>query len=202
MKKIKYFLLVLVIVCLAGCSTKSPVSFTREDVTLDFVKKVCVMPLENHSEEKFAAELARNVINTQILEMGLFDIVDKGIVDSVRYEEAVEPGTPLSAHALQRLGQRLNVNAIIVGSVDLAGEKRVGSVIVPEISLTLRLIEIKSGLILWQASGYNDGDSMLGRLFGLTPGDTYQVALELVRNILHTIPQSFDDSIVEVEPKK
>jgi hypothetical protein len=174
---------------LSGCAGKTTISYMREDVTLDFVNRVCILPLANNTDQKYAAELARDVINTQILAMNIFDLVDKGIVDSVLHEEALDPGAPVSQLMLSRLGQRLNVQAIMLGAVDLAGDKRVGSVIVPEMSLTLRLIETKSGLVLWQASGHYAGDSIIGRLFGITPDDTYKVTAKLARELLATIPE-------------
>ncbi|MFZ5773625.1 MAG: hypothetical protein ACOY4W_19565 [Thermodesulfobacteriota bacterium] len=183
---------ILTLMCfsvLAGCSGKTTVSFMREDVTLDFVNRISVLPLENNTDQKYAAELARDVINTQILAMNIFDVVDKGIVDSVLHEEAIDPGSPVSQLMLSRLGQRLNVQSIMLGSVDMAGDRRIGSVIVPEMSVTLRLIEIKSGIVLWQASGHYAGDSIVGRLFGVTPDDTYKVTVKLVKKLLSTIPE-------------
>jgi len=174
---------------LTGCSGKTTVSFMREDVTLDFVNRISVLPLENNTEQKYAAELARDVINTEILAMNIFDVVDKGIVDSVLHEEAIDPGSPVSQLMLSRLGQRLNVQSIMIGSVNMAGDKRIGSVIVPEMSLTLRLIEIKSGIVLWQASGHYAGDSVFGRLFGITPDDAYKVTVKLAKELLSTIPE-------------
>lgn len=182
-------LMLLFFSLLSGCAGKTTISYMREDVTLDFVNRVCVLPLANNTDQKYAAELARDVINTQILAMDIFDLVDKGIVDSVLHEEALDPGAPVSQLMLSRLGQRLNVQAIMIGAVDLAGDKRVGSVIVPEMSLTLRLIETKSGLILWQASGHYAGDSIIGRLFGITPDDTYKVTAKLAKELLATIPE-------------
>ncbi|MBI4793986.1 MAG: hypothetical protein HY789_14890 [Deltaproteobacteria bacterium] len=190
MKRILCSILMLMFLSLlSGCAGKTTISYMREDVTLDFVNKVCVLPLTNNTDQKYAAELARDVISTQILAMNIFDLVDKGIVDSVLYEEALDPGAPVSQLMLSRLGQRLNVQAIMVGAVDLAGDKRVGSVIVPEMSLTLRLIETKSGLVLWQGSGHYAGDSIIGRLFGITPDDTYKVTAKLARELLTTIPE-------------
>ena len=189
---LRAILVVVLFSLLSGCSGKTTISYMREDVTLDFVKRICVLPLKNNTEQKYAAELARDVLNTQVLAMNLFDVVDKGIVDSVLHEEVIDPGTPVSQLMIKRLGQRLNVQAIMLGSVDLAGEKRVGNVLVPEMSLTLRLIETKSGPVLWQSSGHHDGDSMVGRLFGVIPDGAYDVALKLVTDLLVTIPATPD----------
>ncbi|MBI5557135.1 MAG: hypothetical protein HY885_05810 [Deltaproteobacteria bacterium] len=188
-RSMRFMTLLMCFLTLSGCGGKTTISFMREDVTLDFVNRVCVLPLQNNTDQKYAAELARDVISSQILAMNVFDVVDKGIVDSILYEEAVDPGAAVSQLMLSRLGQRLNVQSIIVGSVDLAGDKRIGSLLVPEMSLTLRLIETKSGLVLWQASGHRAGDSMLGRLFGVVPDDTYKVTVKLVQELLSTIPQ-------------
>ncbi len=190
MKNMRYCLIMLMLFSLlAGCGAKGITSFVREEVPFDFVRKVAVMPLQNNTDNKYAVELARDVINTQILAMELFDVVDKGIVDSISFGEALKPGAPMDQLKLERLGQRLNVQALMLGSVDLAGEKRSGSISVPEVSLTLRLVEIKAGTILWQASGHNDGDSMLGRLFGLNSSDSYQITQQLVRRMLSTVPE-------------
>ena len=84
MKRLKSFILMLMFFSiLAGCSGKTTISFMREDVTLDFVNRICVLPLENNTDKKYAPELARDVLNTQIMAMNMFDVIDKGIVDSV-----------------------------------------------------------------------------------------------------------------------
>jgi len=113
----------------SGCAGNSQVQhFLREEVALDFVKRVAVLPLQNNTKEEFAAELARDVLTTQVLALGLFDVVDSGIVDSVLHEEGLEPGSTLSLVSMKRIGKRLDVQAVILGSVNLAGDKRQGSI--------------------------------------------------------------------------
>jgi len=110
------FILVIVDI-LSGCGVKtSSQSFLREDTELGFVQRVAVLPFENHSKDEFAAARARDFTITQGLAMGLFDIVDKGLVDSVLQEEVIEPGAPLDESMTKRLGQRLKVQAILLGA--------------------------------------------------------------------------------------
>lgn len=178
---------------LAGCGGKSSSeSFLRQDVELGYVNRIAVVPFENHTKDEFAAERARNVTITQVLAMGLFDVVDKGLVDSALREEAIEPGVPLDKPTLKRLGQRLNVQALMLGAVDQAEEGRKGSFAFPEVSLTLRLVEAQAAMILWQASGHNSGYTLWGRLFGLAPRDAFRISLELVRDLLSTLPERSD----------
>ncbi len=188
----KGFLVVLmlaIILSLYGCGANvASDHFLRQDVQLGFIKKVAVLPFTNHTKEQFIAERAREITITQVLSMGLFDVVDKGIVDSVLREEAIDPGAPLDKLTLRRLGQRLGVQAFILGSVDNMEESRRGSFSYPEFTLSLRLVEAKTSMVIWQSTGHGSGYSVLGRLFGLSAKDSFQVMVRVVRKMLSTIP--------------
>jgi TolB-like protein len=179
------------LLCAAGCAGttgNSLESFLREDVDLGFVQRIAVLPFENNTENKYAPGRIRDIVTTKMLTNGLFDVVDKGLVDSVFIEEALEKGAAIDTLTLKRLGQRLNVQALLIGSVDIVDDVKVGSVIFPEIAITLRLLEAQSGMILWQASGRESGESLAGRILGLAPGDSFKVTSRLVESMLATLP--------------
>ena len=176
--------ILLIVDMLSGCGVKtSSQSFLREDAELGFVQMVAVLPFENHSKDEFAAARARDFTITQGLAMGLFDIVDKGLVDSVLQEEVIEPGAPLDESITKRLGQRLKVQAILLGAVDYAEEGKRGNFAFPELSLTMRLVDVDTAVILWQASGHGSGYCLWKRLFGLAPRDIFQVGLATIEDI-------------------
>jgi len=183
-------LLVLLIILLNGCAGRTTQeSFLRKDLDVGFVTDVAVFPFENNSQDRYASGRLRNVMITRVLASGLFNVVDKGLVDSVLNDEAVELGrSGVDPLVLKRLGQRLKVQAFFFGTVDSSGERHRGSVAVPEISATLRLVDAATGTILWQASGHRNGDSVAGRLLGVMPDDHFQVSLSLVRDLLTEIP--------------
>lgn len=179
----------LIVLFTGGCGGKSvKKTFLRENVDLAFITKVAVLPFENQTADKFVGGRVRNATVTHVLARGAFDVIDKGLVDSALQEEAIEPGAPLDVNSLKRLGQRLNVQAFILGSVDAVGTARSGSYSYPELSLTLRLLEANAGVVLWQASGHRSGDSLMGRLFGITPKDSYEISDQLVKSLLRGIP--------------
>lgn len=180
----------ILLVFAGGCTVQTASQpFARENVDFGFVKKIAVLPFENNTKDEFAPERVRDIAITQILALGIFDVADKGIVDSVLREEAIDPGKPMDRQTLRRLGQRLSVQAIFIGTIDMAGDSRKGSTVYPELSLTLRLLEVQSGLVIWQASGHGSGDSVWRRLFGLASYDAFQVAIELVNELLYSIPK-------------
>ncbi len=181
--------MLLLLLSTAGCAGRGSIeSYSRENIDIGFVRSIAVLPLENNSRDEYAPERVRNITMTQILGRGLFDVVDKGVVDSFLHEEAIDPGKPLDRQALRRIGQRLNIQAVMLGTIDLADEARKGAVAYPELSITLRLLEVESGLVIWQASANESGDSLWRRLFGLGSVGPFAVTLGLVDKMLATIP--------------
>lgn len=189
MKKI-IILLLLTAFSQIGCSGKQHLeSFNRANIDIGYVKTIAVLPFANNSQDEFAPERVRNITITQILADELFDIVDKGVVDSHLRDEAIQPDQPLNKQDLNRIGQRLNVQAVLLGTIDIAKDERRGAVSFPELSVTLRLLEVESGLIIWQASGNENGDSTWRRLFGIEAINSFEVSLNLINTMLDTIPR-------------
>jgi TolB-like protein len=175
-------MLLLLSGCGGGSVTKS---FMRKDASLAHIQTIAVPPFENLGGGT-GAERIREFTMTQVLATGLFDVADKGRVDSALRDEVIEPGTPLDPTTLKRLGQRLGVQAFILGSVELTSESR-GSAVFPEITMTLRLIDSETGTLLWQASGRGSGYSLADRLFGMAPKDPFRVTMGLLNKLLATI---------------
>lgn len=185
-------LLVGVSFVLTGCGLpfmgKSK-AYVRENVDFGFVQKIAVLPVENNSKDEFAPELVRDITITRILAMKLFDVMDKGLVDSFMREEAIDPGKPIDAATIKRIGQKLNVQSLLLTTLDISAESRKGTMSYPEMSVTLRMLEVETGLVIWQSGGHQSGDSIWRRLFGLSGRDKYQVTVSLVEDILYTIPR-------------
>lgn len=176
------FLIALVLL-VTGCSGKGGIrSYMRENVSLAHIERIAVLPFEGSAN----APRIREFTMTQVLSTGMFDVVDKGRVDSFLAQEAITPGMPLDAPTLRRLGQIVNVQAFMLGSVEQVTEAR-GSAQFSEITMTLRLIDAETGTLLWQASGLGSGYSLADRLFGMSPKDNFQVTMGLLRRLLSTM---------------
>ena len=182
-KKTIGFILAGVLLLLTGCGSGSITkSYLRENASLGHIQTVAVLPFEGGGD----APRIREFTMTQILASGLFDVVDKGRVDNLLQQEAIADAAPLDAATIRRLGQRLKVEAFILGSVKQVTESR-GSAAFPEITMTLRLVDAETGTLLWQASGRGSGYSLADRLFGLAPKDSFQVTMNLLRDLFATI---------------
>jgi TolB-like protein len=185
----KFALVRCVLVCcvlIGGCSGKyKTTDFVRGDVDFAIITKIAVLPFANNTDDKHAHQRIRNITITQLLAYGIADVVDRGIVDSVLYEEVIDPRQPIDLINLKRLGQRLNVQSFLMGSVDLVESSNIGDY--PQVALTLRLVESQSGTILWQSSGYWTSESLTGKIFGIAPTDSYHVNLKLLGRMIESL---------------
>lgn len=187
MKKISFVLLLLALV-ITGCAGKfDSQEFMRENVDMGAVSRIAVLPFQNFTGDIFVAERTRDIVTTQLLALGIADVVDRGLVDSVMAEEVIDPKLPVDQINMKRLGQRLNVQAFLLGTIDMAGEKKSGSLAYPVLGVTLRLVDAQAGMIIWQSSGRWTSETVLGRLFGMKPTDDFHVSLELMKRMLRPL---------------
>lgn len=182
--------LCLLLTC-SGCGFNEPTTQTyfREEVDLSYVNRVAILPFENNTQDEYAAPRIRDITATQIMVLGLFDVVDKGVVDSALRELGLDTDIPLDIPILKRLAKVLGVEGFISGTINSIGENRKGSFSYPEMSFTLQLVEAESSLILWRTSDTLSGYSLSDRLFGIDPMDSFQIAVQLLNTMLATIPK-------------
>lgn len=177
-------ILACLLIYLQGCGTAKvdTRSFIREDTNLELIQTIGVLPFEGGGR----APRIRELTITQLLALGIFDVVDKGRVDLFLNQEAITPGSPLDTFTIRRMGESLKIDAILLGSVEETSQSR-GNASFTEYTMTLRLIDCKSGLLLWQASGKASGYSLADRLFGFAPKDSFQVMMGLLSDLFATM---------------
>ena len=123
MRKLLLILAVMALL-LSGCSTTGSTneSYLREDVDFNFVQRIAVLPFQNNSDDQYAIVRTRDITITHVLTLGLFDVVERDLVDSALREEVITPSAEIDPLSLKRLGNRLRVQAFLLGTVDMAGE--------------------------------------------------------------------------------
>jgi len=173
---------------LGGCASGPTTSFVNENVSFGYIQKIAVLPFENHTQEGFAGERIRDIVTTEVLSRGLFEVAEKGDLERfLREEMVVREHYSLDQATAKRLVPRLNAQAYLAGAVDDFKEMRNGSYSYPIVAVTLRLVDSESGKIIWQASGHESGYSTTGRLLGLAGDDANQVTFSLVKRLLNTL---------------
>ncbi len=188
MKSFITIVFLLILTAISGCTTTEQHHYTSPAIGLGYIKSIAVLPLENFSKEKGIAERTRELLITRLLGMGLYEIVEQGelhrfLRDEVRSKEKALIDQTIA----KRMAREFGVQAYISGSIDDYKEVRNGSYTYPVIAATLRMVDIKTGKVIWQASADESGYSTAGRLFGLSSEGTNQVLFRLIDKLLGTM---------------
>lgn len=189
MRTLRFVMLVSIFGMLVGCSAP-PRHYAAESLGLGYLKRVAVLPFKNHTVTNFAEMRFQDVVTTEILSLGLFDLVEKGETQRFLLEEVVQKSNDtLDQATAVRLGQDLNVQAYLAGSVEAFSDGQNGNYSFPVIAATLRLVDVNTGQIIWQASGSETGYRIIDRLFGFASEDANQVSFRLAQRLLSTLLQ-------------
>ena len=171
---------------ISGCAAKRDF-FLDENVEIDLLQKIAVLPFANNTQTKFVENRLRDIITTEILSLGVFDIVADG--DIRRFLKNEVSGNPdaVDTKVARKMGRELEVGAFMTGSVDIYDENRNGSYIYPVVAVTLRLLDVRNNKIIWQASASETGYGTWSRIFGFASDDFNQVSFRLAQKILATL---------------
>ena len=155
-------------VMMSGCG--GPRTYIHSSPGLDAIRRIVVMPFENLSSDDSASDRVRGSFVIELLKTGAFDVMAVGEADrllklaSLSYDvtkmpapvlgivggDAPDDGTsvPLS----KKIGDALKIQAIIVGSVDTFSSQKSRDESVPEVTVTVRLIDVETGIIIWASN--------------------------------------------------
>lgn len=158
-----------------------------QDMDFGSVKRVAVLPLDNLTNERYAGEIVRQVVISELLASGLVDVVVPGEVIAAIQKLRLKPEESLNAEQIKAVGKDLKVQAVILGSVGRFGEVRVGNISAPEISITLMMADTSSGSIVWSATRTSGGAGFMARHFGARSDTMSESVLKVVREILRTL---------------
>lgn len=187
MRNLKFIFLIIILFFLSFCApvTKSQkTSYFNWDINLQNIRKIAILPFENYTRNEGLASTIREMVLAEVLSQNIFEVVDLSITDLVVFEEGLEKSLRMDKGTIRRIGDRLGVQALLLGSLTHLEEIREGSYSYPVIGISLRLIDVKSGVIIWECKGVKNGYSLPARLFGLKSKSTVELAFELVKDML------------------
>ena len=186
-KKYILIFMILITVMISGCRANAPVYHINPDVDFSFFKDVAVLPLDNLTNNKASGEIVKQVVISELLASGLLDVVIPGEVMSAINELGIQNISLLSKSQIKALGKALNVEAVIMGSVDQYGEIRLGGMSAPEVTITLIMAEIESGNIVWSITLTRGGLDFMARHFGAKSETMSEVVQGVVREAIQTL---------------
>lgn len=150
-------------------------------------QRVAVLPLENLTNERYAAERVREVLNVELNSQGLFEAVELGEINRAIRTQGIVNLSELGPEQAKALGTALGVQALMMGSVMEFDERRTGTVSLPDVALSLRLIDVETGIAIWAVTDARAGAKLSTRLFGVGEESQTEASVRLVREVLATL---------------
>jgi len=183
---LRKFILSLVIASLAACSAPSYYDvYHNPAMDFDTVKTVAIMPFENLTDDKSAAERVRDVFTNIFLSTGQIYVIPTGEVRRGSLRAGITDLPTPSAEEIIKFASITKVNVVITGVVREYGQVRSGPTSANIISFSLQMIEAQSGKIIWTASSTKGGISTLDRLFGGGGKPMNDITEEAVNEIIN-----------------
>ena len=169
-----------------SCGVPAPHAYVSEP--LQGAWTVAVLPLANYSGDRDAPDRVAPILAVEIARHRHVRIVDAGKVEEVLAEEPWMLADRIPPDLVDRFGEEMEANALLVGSILAHGYREEDGNRIPVVSLSLRLLETPGGKVLWSANHSRDGadgESIfgLGRVMNLE-----QLVEETVGEIVDTMP--------------
>jgi hypothetical protein len=181
------------VVLFMGCSATKPKQYVRKDASFQNIKKVAVLPFNNLTDDRYAGEKFRNAVVIEVLERGLFDVAEPGEVNKVAQNVFRELGlkegalVALDVESIQRISERLGVQALLIGTVESYGTSRSTRAPYQTVAVFLNLVEAKSGLTLWKASHSEKGNMFFRTIFGIDQKNEIDLSRDVAKKTLSTL---------------
>jgi TolB-like protein len=140
--------------------------FFEPDMDFASVQSVAVLPFGNLTGQKEAAERVRDTFMGRLLATGAVYVLPPGEVARGLMKMERIPRDGPSTEQIKQLSVILEVDAIITGVVREYGPVRSGATSANVISVSLQMIEVSAGQVVWSASSTKGGIGIWDRLFG------------------------------------
>lgn len=157
-RKIAALIMGILLSILSGCAGTSVIGYLRPDVTTARIKSMAVIPFDNISGHPDAGKKVVNLLLTELVRAELFEIADMGEVESSLRRLRIRTTAEIDLLKLRDLGEQLNVQVIIVGSIDEYELRQERGGAIPIVAVNARMLDVKTGDILWTISHTHEGD--------------------------------------------
>ncbi len=153
-------------------------------------KRVAVLPFQNGTERGGAALIVDDLLVVSLVRVGLFEMADPGELTYGLQTLGLAPYGAIDLDALRSIGGKVGVDAVILGRVEDYNEGlRPGTSTSPSIAIDARMLDTRTGKILWM--GYHEGR-----------GEEYQIVLDFgkIKSMVPLAMRVISEMVSTMEP--
>ncbi|MGA1839966.1 MAG: hypothetical protein ACMUIU_05000 [bacterium] len=192
----------------SGCANTNRTAFFTKPVVVPEVvtyrpwtpnKSVCVLPFENLSKDTDADIKVREIFVTELFRAHIFkDIVDIVEANAALMSLRIRKPNSMDNETIKAIGERLGVEYLILGVLTEYGYGK-SNESGAEVGLSVRMIEVENGNILWTANNFKMGTNSLSRILGISQGPS---PMELARGVVWEIVSTLSYEITRQQRKR
>lgn len=181
----------LVVFAVSGCAMTGTDSGneTYKNSLMNFaaVQSVAVLPFENLASDDDAAARVRDAFMGMLLATETIYVLPPGEVErGIERTSLRNPAAP-SNDKVKALGKILKVDAVITGVLREYGSVRSGQTEANMISLSVQMMEVETGSIVWSGASTRGGIGLSERLFGGGGDPMNKVTKDAVDDLLNQL---------------
>lgn len=184
----------------AGCGA-SMRTYLKEEAPLHKIKKLAILEFDNISKDKSAGEKLAYLFSIELITSGQFKVVEPGEVEKALKEVKIRAKGGISTMEIadvQKVGEALGVDAVILGSIDTF---EMGKKEDPIISMDIHMLDTKDGSLVWKVNYIASGSNFAYLLdFGKITS-TEMLSRKMVKNLLAPIIKKSRNSLKEAAVK-
>lgn len=185
----KFIFLLVILEFISACSSATtPYAYVRKNHDQPGVTKVAIFSFHNNTMIAEASKIVTGAFVASMVKTKKFKVEFPGNIKSFLVSERIIVRTGVDLDTIRRMGRRLGVDAVIMGRIEeFVGieEKKRG--VIPVVSISSRLVDVRTGKILWMAQHRRTGDDYIKVLdFGKvrSVGElTKKVVLEMIETM-------------------
>jgi len=177
------------LVLISACRS-SPNAYVRRDYEASRIQKVAVFSFHNNTKVPEAGNVVTGTFLAGLVEGGKFQVEFPGNIRSFLVSERIIVRTGLDLDTIKLMGQRLGVDAVVLGQVEeYVGAEEERSGVVPTVSISSRMVDAKTGEILWMAQYRRTGDDYIKVLDFGKIRSVGALTKKVVGEMIETIPK-------------
>ena len=160
--KIVWVIFITLLLLVSGCSHSAPNIYVRRGYDQSTAKKIAVFPFYNHTKFTGASRIVTDTFVASLVKQGKFRVEFPGNIKKFLIMERIIVRTGVDVGTIKLMGGRLGVDAVIIGRVnEFVGLEIKKKDVIPVVSISSRMVDARTGKILWMAEHKRNGDDYI-----------------------------------------
>jgi len=161
------FFLPCIILIVSGCATVAPYDYTAFEKSKP--RSIVVIPPNNNSIEVNAPYIYLSTLTRPLAEKGYY-VFPVFVIDYFLKENGLPTPAEMNDIPLDKIGEHIGADAVLYVSIEEWGQKYQVLQSVTKVHATLRLVDVKTGDLLWESTAIaretsgNGGGGLTGLL--------------------------------------